>query len=598
MRAESNIDFANNWTFIKGNHTLKAGADIRRVRDDLLQGNNNAAAGQFYFQENSTSAPGATVFNGSATGEANDMASMLFDVPTEVGQDTNSTFPCYRQTWLFFFASDKWQVGQKMTLDIGLRYELYPPATPRKAGGFVNYNPTNNGLVIAGLDGNPSNLGMQTDYKNFAPRLGLSYRVTEKTVLRTGFGVSYVPFVDNTYAYNYPIKTSTGYTNSPTYGPALNPVGGVINLVTGIPATPTVVFPSNGTLVESAANGTNGLSNLLIPTNFKNAYVSSWNAAIEQSLAHNMSFQIAYVANHGTRIDEAQNINLPSIYGQSGTYDPFNVLFNKTASVTQYFIGDSTNYESLQAQLTRRYNNGLAFNSALTWGKAQGYVTGAQDGGLMYFAGPKRRNYNLVDFDRKLNFEQTATYELPAGRGHRYFASGIGAYTVGGWKVSATVGAVSGLPFTITTTSVTPGTSQTVNQVNGYQVNHSVTRAANTAWFNPLSFTAPPGCPVLWSPSNPVPCAVGNTQRNQFRGPAYFNDNLSLFNEFPIYRESTALEARFDAFNMSNTPAFGLPNGTLGSNLGKITGTLGSGVGNVNGVGGPRVLQAAVKITF
>ena len=70
------------------------------------------------------------------------MASMLFDVPYKVGQDTNSTFPCYRQTWLFFFVSDKWQVGQKLTLDLGLRYELYPPATPRKAGGFVNYNPS------------------------------------------------------------------------------------------------------------------------------------------------------------------------------------------------------------------------------------------------------------------------------------------------------------------------------------------------------------------------------------------------------------------------------------------------------------------------
>jgi hypothetical protein len=73
---------------------------------------------------------------------------------------------------------------------------------------------------------------------------------------------------------------------------------------------------------------------------------------------------------------------------------------------------------------------------------------------------------------------------------------------------------------------------------------------------------------------------------------------VSLFKSFPIYHESSSLEARFDAFDMTNTPAFGQPNGTLGSNLGKITGTLGSGVGNVNGVGGPRVLQAAVKITF
>ncbi len=110
----------------------------------MLQGNNNAAAGTFYFSENQTSAPGAASFNGAATGQANDVASVLFNVPYQVGQDTNSTFPAYRQTWLFFFASDKWQATPKLTLDYGLRYELYPPATPRKPGGFVNYNPANN----------------------------------------------------------------------------------------------------------------------------------------------------------------------------------------------------------------------------------------------------------------------------------------------------------------------------------------------------------------------------------------------------------------------------------------------------------------------
>src|ERR1700722_13572032 len=157
LRAESNIDFANNWTKILGNHSLKAGADVRRVRDDLLQGNINAAAGTFYFSENQTSTPGA-----ATKGQANDIASILFDTPYQVGQDTNSTFPCYRQTWLFFFVSDKWQATSKLTVDVGLRYELYPPATPREAGGFSEYNPATNQLVIAGVAGNPSNIGMKT----------------------------------------------------------------------------------------------------------------------------------------------------------------------------------------------------------------------------------------------------------------------------------------------------------------------------------------------------------------------------------------------------------------------------------------------------
>jgi hypothetical protein len=580
LRAESNIDFANNWTKILGNHTLKAGADVRRVRDDLLQGNNNAAAGTFYFSENQTSAPGAT-----ATGQANDIASLLFNVPYQVGQDTNSTFPAYRQTWLFFFVSDKWQATSKLTVDVGVRYELYPPASPRKPGGFVNYDPTSNKLVVAGLDGNPSNLGMQTDYKNFAPRLGASYRASEKTVVRAGFGVSYVPFVDNSYAYNYPIKTSTFYTFTPTYGAALNPASGVVNFTTGIPVTPTANFASDGTLVESAANGTIGLANLYIPLNFKNAYVSSWNTAVQQALPGDMSLQVAYVANHGTRIDVAQNINQPTVYGQSAAFDPLNIAFGKTAAVTEYFIGYSTNYESLQVQLTRRFTRGLAFASTFTWGKAENYQTGAQDGNLLFWSGPVHRNYSVADFDRTRNFEQTITYELPAGYGHRYFNSGAAAYVLGGWKTSVILSALSGLPFQITTTSATPGTTQTVNQSGAYKVTHSVTGAANTTWFDPTVFSAP------------ASGVVGNTQRNQFRGPGYFSDNLSLFKSFPVFRESS-LEARFDAFNLTNTPAFGLPTATLGTNLGKITGTLGSGVGNVNGVGGPRVLQAAVKITF
>ncbi|MBB5056842.1 hypothetical protein HDF16_001527 [Granulicella aggregans] len=596
LRAESNIDVANNWTKILGNHTIKGGADIRRVRDDLLQGNNNAAAGQFNFSENQTSAPGATKFNGSATGQANDIASILFNVPYQVGQDTNSTFPAYRQTWLFFFASDKWQATPKLTVDIGLRYELYPPATPRKAGGFVNYNPANNQLVVAGLNGNPSNLGMKTDYTNFAPRLGASYRVNDQTVVRAGYGVSYVPFVDNTYAYNYPIKTSTFYTNTPTYGSALNPVGGLVNFETGVPATPTVAFGSDGTLTESAANGTIGLANLYIPLNFKNAYVSSWNVALQQALPKDMSLQIAYVANHGTRIDVSQNINQPRIYGQSAAYDPFNVAFKKTAAVNQFFLGYSTNYQSLQIQLSRRFSNGLAFSSAFTWGKAQNYQTGPQDGGLLFWAGPVQRNYAVADFDRTRNFEQTVTYELPAGHGHQFLNSGPASYALGGWRVSAILSAVSGLPFQITTSSATPGTTQTVNKVGAYKVTHNVTQAANVAWFDPTAFVAPAAC-VAYSSTNTNACALGNTGRNQFRGPGYFSDNLSLFKTFPIFRESS-LEARFDAFNLTNTPAFGLPNSSLGSHLGQISGTLGSGVGNVNGVGGPRVLQAGVKFAF
>jgi hypothetical protein len=295
------------------------------------------------------------------------------------------------------------------------------------------------------------------------------------------------------------------------------------------------------------------------------------------------------------------------VYGQSGTYDPLNhaqdgvtPTFLKTAAVTEYFLGYSTNYESLQVQLARRFSHGLGFTSAFTWGKAENYQTGAQDGNLLFWAGPVHRNYSVADFDRTRNFSQTVTYELPAGHGHRFFASGFSSYVLGGWRTSAVLQAVSGLPFSITTSSPTPGTTQTVNETGPYQVYHSVAGGTNAAvqWFNTANFAVPASCTYT---AGGTPCTVGGTGRNQFRGPGYFSDNLSLFKSFPIFRESS-LEARFDAFNLTNTPAFGLPNSTYSSSatssFGKISSTLGSGVGNVNGVGGPRVLQAAVKISF
>jgi hypothetical protein len=216
----------------------------------------------------------------------------------------------------------------------------------------------------------------------------------------------------------------------------------------------------------------------------------------------------------------------------------------------------------------------------------------------MFYAGPVHRNYSVADFDRTRNYSQTITYELPAGRGHKYFNHGPLEYALGGWKTSAIVQAVSGLPFSITTTSATSGTSQTVNQTGPYQVTHNVTRAANTTWFNTASFASPAACAQVSYPNVQTPCVLGNTGRNQFRGPGYFSDNLSLFKSFAL-SHGVAVEARVDAFNLTNTPAFGLPNSSFTSgSFGKITSTLGSGVGNVNGVGGPRVLQAAVKITF
>jgi Carboxypeptidase regulatory-like domain len=592
IRGESNIDFVNNWTKIIRNHTVKFGGDLRRIRDDLLQDQTYSPRGAFTFTDVQTSQLGA------ATNSVNDVASFLFDLPSLVGRDLNTFFPAYRQWWFFAFASDKWQATSKLTVDLGLRWEFYPPATPKSAGGFSNYDPTNNNIVIAGIGGNPSNLGMQTRYRYFAPRTGFSYRVTENTVIRGGFGISYTPFPDNTYAYNYPVRANNSYQPGGTssFTPAVLADGVTpATFQAGFPAPVPVAIPSNG-IIPANTSQLKSQVYFYIPTNYKNPYVESWNVAVQQALPGNLSLQLAYVANHGVDISGNQNINLPSTYGGGAASQPENIAFGRTANTNQYFLPFSSNYQSLQVQLTKRFSNSLAFGSAFTWGKAMGYISD-DDGGIIFFINT-RRNYAPLDFDRTLNYEQSFTYELPFGRGHNMFNSGVAAAALGGWKISGIISAVSGLPFTVQTNGAnlnTPGTAQTGNLTGAYHVTHAV--GASAHWFDPTAFTTPIGCPTGCTAQT---VGVGNTGRNAFRGPGYIQDNVSLFKSFNLYREA-AMETRIEAFQLSNTPQFANPtsnNCCTATSFGTVTSTLGSGQGSVNGVGGGRTLQASVHFSF
>ena len=630
IRGEANIDFINIWTKIRGNHTFKAGFDLRRIRDDLLQDQTFSPRGAYTFADAQTSDAALTSISSdkATTNIANYFTSFLIDQPDQVGRDLNTFFPALRQWWIFAFVSDKWQVTPKLTADLGLRWEYYPPATPKSAGGFSNYNPTNNTLVIAGVGSNPSNLGLSKEFKYIAPRTGISYRLRNNTVLRAGFGISFTPFPDNTYAYDYPVRANLSYglIGTSSYTPAEEPnststvacpASGGYSIATfqcGFPAPVAVTIPANGIisanttqLISQAYNviGTMKLGGY--SSNYINPYVESWNIAVQQGLRGNFTVQVAYVANHGTRIDTSQNINYPSTYGGGTASEPEdNTTFTggtigRTAVTSISFLGYSTNYQSLQAQLTKRASYGLTFTSAFTWGKGLDYMNdddggGGTSSGLQFYIG-QRRNYSYTDFDRKTNFEQTLTYELPFGRGHKWINDNKAAdYAIGGWKLSGLVSIVSGMPFTVqasTSNLNTPGNALTGTLTGNYQVSHNIGTAS--PWFNTSVFSVPSGCVGLSPCTYPV---LGNTARNQFRGPGYIQDNASLFKKFNVYRES-ALEFRIDAFQLSNTPQFGQPGNTIGSStFGEVTSTLGSGQGSVNGVGGGRTLQGSLRFTF
>jgi hypothetical protein len=483
-----------------------------------------------------------------------------------------------------------------LTVDYGLRWSFFPPATPRRSGGFSNYNPANNTLVIAGVGSNPSNLGIQTRYRYFEPRTGISYRASNSTVVRAGFGISYMPFPDNTYAYNYPIRSNNSFnpTGSSPFTPAVLADGvTAATFQAGFPAPVQVSVPSSGVI---PANTPQLISQnyFYIPLNYKNPYAMSWNLAVEQAFGNNYSLQIAYVANHGVDIDAAQNINLPGFYGGGSKSDPQYATFGRTASTSQYFIGTSSNYDSLQTQLTKRFSNGLTFTTAFTWGKDLNYFSG-DDGGFLFFI-DQRRNYAPADYDRAKNYEQTFSYQLPFGHGHSLFNSRAGDLIAGGWRLTGVVSVVSGSPFTVSANGAslnTPGTQQNATIVGSLRVLHGI--GNDSPWFSTSNFVQPLGC-------TSSPCTspqLGDTGRNQFRGPAYMQDNLSLVKSFPVWHE-TSMQARIDAYQLSNTPQFNNPNGSCctSSGFGTVTSTVGSGQGAVNGIGGGRSLKGSIKITF
>lgn len=590
-RGEANIDFVNHWTKIMGNHTIKFGADLRRVQDNLLQDQTFSPRGLVTFSENQSSELGAQ------PSIVNQVASFLLDVPSQVGRDVNSITPAYRQWWLFAFAGDKWQASSKLTVDMGLRWEFYPPATPGKSGGFSNYDPTTNSLVIAGVGGNPSNLGMETRYRYFAPRTGFAYRANERTVIRGGFGISYMPFPDNTYAYNYPVRANNSYQSLNSYTPSLLDNGQPFTFAGGFPAPVSANVPSSG--IIRASGPLLNQSYVVIPKVFKNPYVESWNVAVQQSLPAQFNLQISYVANHGVGIASSQNINLPSALNQGTAGEPEYIAYKRSAATNLYFLGNSSNYQSLQVQLTRRFTNGLATATAFTWGKGLGYQD-ADDGGLHFWL-DQRHNYAPNDYDRRLNFEESFTYELPFGKGKPWLNQGFIAGALGGWKLSGIISIVSGAPFTVSAnggTINTPGQTQTANLVKPFHALHGI--GSGKSWFDTSSFAQPVGC--TGKQGTPCPIAygtsLGNSGRNQFYGPGFIQDNISAFKTFPIW-ESLSLETRVDAFQLSNTPQFSNPGASLTNTatFGYVTSTTSSGSG-VNGTGGGRTLQLSGTFRF
>jgi hypothetical protein len=583
VRAETNIDFVNTWTKMTHNHTIKWGVDVRRLRDCLLQDQTFSPRGRFTFGTNQTSMQGSP----GGTGIDNDVASFLLGVPNDVARDVNTYFPSLRATQIFSFMADQWAVSPRLTASLGLRWELYPPMTPEHSGGFSNYNPVDNTLVIAGVGSNPSNLGMNY-YKHYlAPRLGLAYRLRQDpkygTVLRSGFGFSYTPFPDNTYAYNYPVRSNNEYVTSGgnSYTAVFLPDGRLGTFSNGLPAPTAVPIPSDGII----RNPDPTQAYVYIPKDYKNAYVLTWNFAVQQALPFHLNLDVAYVGSHGVDTGASVNLNPGLILGLGSAGQPYFQLFGRSVAETQYYQGFSSSFNSLQVKFDRRFSRGLTMTTAFTWQKAMDFQSGDNGGLARWYINPKR-NYARADFDRTLNYVQSYVYRLPFGKGERLVSHGPVAAIVGGWQLTGILTLRTGAPLTFTDGAINlnaTGNTATPNQIAPIKVLHGIN--VGNVWFDRSSFAMP------------LQGTFGSMGRAVWSGPGQFRLDAGL-SRWVNFNERWKMQIRADSYNFTNTPFFSNPNTDRNSqNFGYVTGTVGSGSG-VNGFAAARSIQLALKIVF
>jgi hypothetical protein len=539
------------------NHSIKFGVDVRRAQQQRIPSDSHRS-GEISFNDSTTGNPDVdNIAAGQAsTGAA--LASFLLAEPASFSRyfTGSNYYPGLRQTRLFLFAQDSWRVTPKLTVNYGLRWEDYLPQTAAKPGGAGSFDPSTGDVLAAGIGTVPLNLGVKPYNLGFAPRIGIAYELTPKTVIRAGYGRSFNPsglgaVFGQGADYNPPIV-------NPQSVPQPNPYVPAFNLLNGppVPANPPVGSTGRYPLPEGITINyyTDPLNSYRIPL------ADFWNFAVQRQLWGDMALEVAYVGNVGRHLFLSLNEN-QAVPGP-GDYDPrrpFYQLYGIDQGIYQTCNCDNSSYNALQAKPQKRFAHGLDFLLTYTYGKALDNSEGA--GGFS-------NNYDVRDSHGPASWDRTQAvtlehnYDLPFGKGRRWaLGNNVVANTVlGGWRFSGVHTFGTGLPFTPTVSNA-PLLNADFNYVRADIVgNPSVANPDRTLWFNPAAYTEPE-----------QPYRNSTATRDSLRGPGLAVSNLSLSkNLLPM--EGKSLEFRAEPFNAFNHVNLGLPNSTIDTfNAGQIT---------------------------
>ena len=577
--------------FTKGAHAIKAGVDFRWYQLNTVSPPN--PTGSFAFTTTGTNQQGVT-------NSGNSVASFLLGQVDTFSIDLQESKIRPRDMIEEYFVQDDWKASQRLTLNIGARWTLHFPSVEKTNQGAV-FNLVTQQLDYLGQNGN-SRSARELHYDNVAPRIGLSFLATPKTVVRSGFGIVFIdqsgittPFTTPQFPFIQNVQQKTQDNLNAAFGLSGGPS------VAPIPFTPDAgLGQSVYTAKRTAGSG----------------YVQQWNLAVQRAITNNMSAEIAYVGSHIVHVgipDSNLNQLTTDQLAQGASLltqvnNPFfgqipisSSIGTKTVSQAQLLKpyprfqnvatyrnnSGNTNYNAIQTKVEQRFSHGIFFLFAYTHSKLiddassvfSSTVLSSPNTSSLVAADTFRpyleRDSSNGDMPNVTSF--SGTYDLPAGRGHRFASTGVEDVLLGGWSLNAILSLQSGMPVTVTQATNNNAFAGFALQRPNIVGNPNLPAGQRTPphYFNTAAFATAPQF------------VIGTASRNPVRGPAYRDLDMAVVKHMKLPLE-TDMEFRAEMFDVTNTPEFAQPNGSFGSAaFGSITGTTTD----------PRVVQFALRLS-
>ena len=538
---QNDFQIFDNVTSIKGRHTLKLGGSVTFRSREIL--NADSITGVFAFNNNMTSNCAGTVTGCTLNSNTGfDVASLLLGYATTKTRNMfdAGTYTEKRPEYAIY-AQDDFRVNSKLTLNLGVRYEVYVPWLEildrqsnfdETTGTFVV---ASDGATIGGVD---VGRRLQTYSKgDLGPRVGFAYDIfgSGRTLVRGGIGMfwTFTPGgTSSSKAQNPPFLQSTALTASPNtnFSPSL-----IVSQ--GLPDPPGVdpTRPPSGT------------TRSIFDINFRDAYTFNWNINVQQQIGTNYMLELAYAGSRGRQYTLKDNPNeAPATVGvtNSNVNRPYAAVSPALRDVGQNSSTGVLDYHGFFAKLQRRFANGVSLLTSYTFAKSMDYNSG-NDGLVTVLNVYNIPGYNraVSDYDIKHTISVSGIYELPFARQNKI---------LGGWQTSGLVYWRSGYPFTVTSTQgmLSTGTGNRPNLV-GEPV---LADPTIDKWFDPAAYQQTADTSGTW----------GDVGRNTLRGPEQFNIDMALIKMTRFGRFN--LELRAEAFNLLNHPQFAArPNSTIGN---------------------------------